>query len=152
MALAGKNFGYYWNIFKIPFFVLVLWIILGLILALSAWDTYRSIFTGIPNWIITIAAFAFIGYTTIKDHKGGLANAFWAGALCGIFIGLIAGIVGLIMVYTVPALTDMAIAEAVRKGATEASVRGFIEIGAYIGLVTGPLINGIIGVAELPVL
>ena len=145
MNFGGKEFDYYWKIIKIPIAILVGWGVIGLIIALISFNLYSSIFSNISGWIITIAVFGFIGYSTTKDHEGTPKLGFFSGLLAGAIYGFIGGIISLIMITFVPEFTAMAVAQAAAKGADSATIESFMKIGAYIGLITGPLFSGIIG-------
>jgi len=142
MKFANKEFKDYWEIIKIPAYILIAWSILGLIISIISFSLYVTIFSSLASWLLTIAVFGFIGWTTIKDHKETIKIAVWSGALAGIISGFIGAILGIIMFYLVPEVIQAAIAQA---GANAAAVESFIAIGIYIGLITGPLFSAIIG-------
>lgn len=145
MKFAEKDFSYYWKIIKIPFAILVAWSLLGLIIAITNYSLYTTIFSNISGWIITIAVFGFIGYHTTKDHKGEKKHAFWAGGLTGVIYGFIGAIFSIIMINTVPDFTAAALARATAQGVDTATMENFLKIGAFVGLITGPLFSGVIG-------
>ena len=142
MKFANKEFSEYWHIIKIPAYVLIAWGILGLIISMVSFSLYSTIFSPLAGWILTIAVFGFLGFTTIKDHKQTVKIAAWAGALTGIISGFIGGILSILMFYLAPQVIQAAVAQA---GQDPAAVQAFMEIGIYIGLITGPIISGIIG-------
>ena len=145
MKFAEKDFSYYWKIIKIPLAILVGWSLLGLIIAIINYNLYTSIFSNISGWIITLAVFGFIGYTTTKDHQGANKHGFWAGGLTGAIYGFIGAIFAIIMINLVPDFTAATLAQASASGADPATMEQFIKIGLYIGLITGPLFSGVIG-------
>jgi hypothetical protein len=144
MKFGDKEFSFYWKIIKIPFFVLIGWSILSFIVSIISLSLYTSIFTSASSWILLVAVFGFIGWTAVKDHDGTVKVAAWSGALAGIISGFIGAIIGIIMFYVVP---DLFLMQAQMAGADISAVQGFIAIGIYIGLITGPLISGLIGAA-----
>jgi len=142
MKFAQKEFKDYWKIIKIPTYILIAWSILGFLISIASFSLYATIFSPIASWILTIAVFGFIGWSTIKDHKETIKIAAWSGALTGIISGFIGAIIGIFMFYLVPEVIQAAIAQA---GANAAAVESFMAIGIFIGLITGPLISAIIG-------
>jgi len=145
VKFAEKEFDYYWKIIKIPLFVIIGWSVLGFIISLISFQTYQSIFSSISGILLGILVFGFIGWTTIKDHKGEIKHAAWAGALAGIIAGFVGGIIGVIMFYAVPQIASASIQQAVAKGAPHNVAENMIRIGAMIGIIVGPIMNGVIG-------
>jgi len=144
MKFANKPFSDYWKIIKIPTYVLIVWSALAFIASIISYSLYTTIFSPLASWILTIAVFGFIGYTTIKDHKENIKTSAWAGALAGAISGFIGAIFGILMFYIVPEIIYAAAAQA---GVDPSAIQGFMAIGIYIGLITGPLISGLIGAA-----
>ena len=148
MEFAQKDFSHYWKIIRIPTFVLVGWSVLGFIIAIISFSLYASIFSSSASWLLMIIVFAFIGWTTIKDHKETVKIAAYAGALCGVITGFIGAVIGILMFYFIPAFIQYAIAQAATQpGVDAAAIQGFMQIGMYIGLITGPLFSALIGAA-----
>jgi hypothetical protein len=145
MKFGEKEFPYYWKIIKIPTFVLIAWSVLGLVLGIVSFSLYASIFSPAVGYILMIAVFGFIGWMTIKDYKGTVKIAAWAGALAGAITGFIGAIIGILMIYFVPSLMQYAIMQASQAGADAAAVQSMMETWIYIGLITGPLFSGLIG-------
>lgn len=145
MKFAGKNFSFYWGIIKIPVAILVLWSIVGFIAAKFYYATYKSTFSGSAGLIISVLVFAFVGMCTARDCKGTVKQAAWAGALTGIIAGFVGAIVGWLTITFVPQLVEDAVAMAVQSKASEAIVRSFITLSTYLGFITGPLFDGLIG-------
>lgn len=146
MKFGEKEFFYYWKIIKIPTYVLIAWSVLGLILGIVSFSLYASIFSPAVGYILMIAVFGFIGWMTIKDYKGTVKIAAWAGALAGAITGFIGAIIGILMFYFVPEVINYAIMQAAQQpGVDMAAVQSFMEMGIYIGLITGPLVSGLIG-------
>lgn len=145
MRFAEKEFTDYWKIIKLPTYVSVAWVVAGLITSKISFSIYQAIFSPSANWALTIAVFAFIGWTAVKDHKETIKIAAWAGALSGAISGLAGAVTGLIMFYLVPNLLQYMLSQAAAQGVAVASVQQFIVIGMYLGLVTGPLISAIVG-------
>jgi len=142
MKFANKEFAEYWKIIRIPTYILIAWGILSFIISIVSFSLYATIFSPLASWVLTIAVFGFIGWTSIKDHNQTTKIAAWSGALAGIISGFIGAIIGILMFYFVPSVIQAALAQA---GTNAAAVEGFLKIGIYIGLVTGPLFSGIIG-------
>lgn len=145
MKFAEKGFTDYWKIIKLPTYVSVAWVLAGLITSKISFSIYQAIFSPSANWALTIAVFAFIGWTAVKDHKETIKIAAWAGALSGAISGFIGAVTGLVMFYLVPDLLQYMLSSAAAQGIAVASVQQFMVIGMYIGLVTGPLISGVVG-------
>jgi hypothetical protein len=144
MKFAQKEFSYYWKIIMIPIIVLVAWGILGFIIGIISYSLYATIFSPLAGWILTIAVFGFIGYTTVKDYKEKITIAAWAGALAGVISGFIGGIIGIFMYYFVPEIIQAAI---MQTGQNIAAIESYMQIAMYIGLITGPIISGLVGAA-----
>lgn len=147
MKFGEKDFSEYWKIIKIPTYVLIGWSVFSFIVSILSFSLYQTIFTPIASWILTIAVFGFIGWTAVKDHKQGVRIAAWAAALSGAIAGFIGAILGILMFYFVPDVIQAAITQATQAGVDAAAVQGFMSIGVYFGLITGPLISAIIGAA-----
>jgi len=145
MKFAEKEFKYYWKIIRIPLAILVAWSLIGLIIAVISYSLYSTIFSNISGWILTVAIFGFIGYHTTKDHAGEPKHGFWAGLITGIISGFIGAIIGIIMINLIPDFTSAALAQATTQGVDAATLEKFIRIGAYFGVITGPLFSGVIG-------
>jgi len=145
MKFAQKEFIDYWKIIKIPTYILIAWSALGLIVSIVSFSLFRSIFTPLVGYVLTIAVFGFIGWHTIKDYNESIKIAAWAGALAGIITGFVGAIIGILMFNLVPDMVQLAIQQAVAQGAPAETVQSFMAIGIYIGLITGPLLSGIIG-------
>jgi len=144
MKFANKEFKEYWEIIKIPTYILIAWGVLAFIISIISFSLYVTIFSPLSSWLLTIIIFGFIGWTTIKDHKQTVRIAAWSGALAGIISGFIGAILGILMFYFVPQVIQAAIAQ---SGANPELIQDFMKMGIYIGLVTGPLFSGLIGAA-----
>ncbi|MFH1510607.1 MAG: hypothetical protein ABIF10_02860 [Candidatus Woesearchaeota archaeon] len=145
MELGEKDFSYYWAIIMCPLLLLVLWNLAALVTALVSYSTYRSIFSWLPGLIVSIAIYGFIGWSTIKDHKGKASNAGWAGALTGAIAGVIGAALGLVMIAAVPAVLTDAMARAGTQAVSEATMKNMMLVGGLVGFVTGPLFGGLVG-------
>ena len=148
MKIADKEWSYYWHIIMIPVLILVLWNVAAFVVAYYSYSTYKSIFSGYSGLVLALAMYAFVGWTTVKDHKGTVKNGAWAGAVTGVLVGLIAAIINLLMVSMVPMIVQEAVAAALKQGTAginAARVQEFMMLGLYFGLLIGPLINGAIG-------
>ncbi len=147
MKFAEKEFKDYWKIIKISTYILIAWSLAALIVSKISFSLYLTIFSAPANWALTIVAFAFIGWTAIKDYKGTIKIAAWAGALAGIIVGFAGALIGILTFYLVPELVEYAITQAAAQGVPADTIRGFMSISIYVGLVTGPLITSLIGAA-----
>lgn len=145
MEFGGKNFEYYWKIIKYPVFVIIGYSLLGFIISLVSYQTYISIFSNISGIFLGIIVFAFVGWTTVKDHKGSIKESAWAGVLTGVISGCIGGIISVLMFYLVPQVIQDALAKAAQQGANPDMVSNFMKIGVYIGIVVAILINAVLG-------
>lgn len=145
MKIGQKDFAQYWEIIKTPTLVLIVWSVLGLIVSLISFSLYMKIFSSIAGWVISIAMLAFAGWIAVKDHKENIGVAAWSGALTGAIAGFVGAIISIIMFYTVPQLYELAIQSVVSQGIDAETVRSMLSITIYIGLITGPLISGVVG-------
>ncbi len=147
MELHNKNLKEYWDTFKIPFFFLTAWSILGLILAVFYFDTYKSVYANWSGTVLAILAFWFIGWEAVKDFKFDIHQAAIAGALCGVLIGFIGAIIGLLTFLLAPNVLADAVAQATAQGVSADMVQRFAMLGAYLGIVFAPIVNAIFGAA-----
>lgn len=149
MKIAGKEFDFYWKIIKIPFYLYAAWILLSYAFSIFDFSLYISIFSGYSGYIIAIAVFAFVGWTAIKEHKTSIRETAWCGAVLGVIAGILGGVVGILSVYTVPGILEFSLQRASEAGSSVSAdvMRSMIMIGSFIGLVVGPIINGLIGAA-----
>jgi hypothetical protein len=145
MKFGDKEFAEYWKIIKIPTYILIAWSVLGLIIGMVSYSTYLSIFSSLTGWLLVVAIFTFIGWTAVKDHKLKIKIAAWSGALSGAISGAAGAIIGILMYYLVPEVVKAAMAQASQAGVDISAIQGFMVIGIYIGLITGPLISALIG-------
>jgi len=147
IEFAKKDFSYYWNIIKIPLFVLIGWSVLAVIVAKMSTYWHQSIFGTWQGLVVQLIVFGFIGYTIIAEHKGSVKQSAWAGAITGVIAGFVGAILAVIMFYLVPQIYELSINQAVAQGAPAELVRNIIRIGLYTGFITGPLFAGLIGAA-----
>ena len=144
MKLSGKDFPYYWKMIRWPFYFLVFWSLAGFVVSYISFNSYQTVF-GNAGFVLGIAVFAILGYLAIADHKAKVREAAWAGMLCGIFIGLISGILGAVLMFTNTALFDLALAQVVASGLAEDMATGILKYGSLFGIITGPIMNGALG-------
>ena len=142
MKFANKEFKDYWKIIKLPVYIIVGWSVLSFIMSIISYDLYSNIFSSGAGFVLMLAIFGFIGWTAVKDYKGTVKIGAWSGALAGAITGFVGAIISILMFYIVP---DVILAAAAQAGADPSQIQGFMAIGIYIGLVTGPLFSGLIG-------
>jgi uncharacterized membrane protein YfcA len=149
LKFAGKDFQFYWKIIEFPFYLLLLWTISSVVISYINFSLYLSLFSWYSNLIVTLAVFGIVGWSAVKDYKANNKECAWSGAMLGAIIGMISAVLGIIMVYTVPALTEFALQNALNQGAQVSAelIESMTKIGAFIGLVTSPLFNSLIGAA-----
>jgi len=145
MKFGDKDFEYYWKIVKVPFFILIGWNILSLIVAKISIQQYYSIFGGYSSLVLGILVYAFVGWTIVADHKGSVANGFWGGAVLGVISGFVAAVIGILTIHLVPDVVEPSISQMVSSGMAEETARQFIQVGTYINLVINPLVAFILG-------
>ncbi|MBU0979783.1 MAG: hypothetical protein KJ709_03180 [Nanoarchaeota archaeon] len=145
MKLGSKDFSWYWKIIKIPVLLLVLWSVLAIIIAKISIYWFNSIFSTWSGLFVQVVIFSLIGIFVIKDHKGSLGNAAWAGASAGVIAGFLGGILGIIMMFVVPEIFESAIQQAIAQGMSEDVMRQGVTIWTYAGVITGPIVTGIFG-------
>jgi hypothetical protein len=149
MKMDNKEFGFYWKIIEFPFYLLLLWTLAAFVISIFNFSLYLSIFSWYSNIIVSLAAFGIAGWSAVKDYKATIKQSAWSGAILGIVIGVVSSIIGIIMIYTVPAVIDLSLQRAIASGAqvSRETIISFIRIGAFIGLITGPLFNALAGAA-----
>lgn len=147
MEFAGKDFKFYWDIIEFPFYLGIIWIIASTVTAIFSFSLYLSIFSWYSNLIIFLAIFGFIGWRAVKERKTGLKEAAWAGAIAGVLIGLISAVISIVLVNFFPQILEFYVQQALQISSEAPAdfLRSAIKIQAYVGLITGPLINAIIG-------
>jgi hypothetical protein len=149
MKIGGKEFGFYWKIIEFPFYLLLFWTVASFVISIVSFSLYLSIFSWYSNLIISLAVFGIVGWSAVKDHKAGIKESAWSGAVLGIIMGLVSAAIGILMVYFVPSVIDFSVQQALSSGAAVSAetIASFARIGAFAGLLTGPLFNGLIGAA-----
>lgn len=145
MQFNGKGFKWYWKIIRIPVFVLVSWIALGFITATFSYSTYAAVFGGFAPLILEVGVFSFIGWMAVKDFKGSLRQSAIAGALAGAIAGLVSSITGILTLLAVPEIIEKAVEEAAASGIPQETVRQFIVLMGYFGIIIGPVIGAALG-------
>ncbi|MBN1156319.1 hypothetical protein JXA85_01780 [Candidatus Woesearchaeota archaeon] len=142
-----KAFSDYWKVIRIPFFVLFGWSFAALVVELISFDTYVSIFGSWSGLILSVAVFAFLGYTAVKDYGFGQKETAKAGALCGAFAGIAGAILGIVAMFVAPQLMDYALSAAMERAPTvdPDMMASMIKIQTYLGVIIAPIINAGIG-------
>ena len=143
MKLADKEFDYYWKIIKIPLVLLIGYSVVGVVVAMVNYSTYRSIFNTWSGRIISLAIYGFIGWSAVKDHQARLGQSAWAGAITGVISGIAGAILYWVLLSNVPEFTTELMARATAQGA--AVDPSIFKMGAYIQFITGPLLGGLLG-------
>jgi hypothetical protein len=147
MDIGGKDFKFYWSIIEFPFYLLLIWTLGAFIISIFSFSLYLSIFSWYSNLVVSLAVFGIAGWSAVKDHKAGVKESAWSGAILGIIIGLVSAVTSILMIYLVPAVVDYSLQQALKSGA-EISREMLVtvsRIGAFASLITSPLINGLIG-------
>ncbi|MCF7798528.1 hypothetical protein K9M74_01350 [Candidatus Woesearchaeota archaeon] len=149
MLFAEKPVSYYWDYFKLPFFIMLGWTVLGSILAFVDFATYQSIFTPLVGIIVQVLLFGFAGFTLYEDAKDAtLGHATWSGALTGVSIGFISAVVSLILLFTLPAMSQVIVNQAAAKGVTlSASQIDMMKYLSFTSLISAPIVSGLLGAA-----
>lgn len=146
MVKTKNSLSYFWNIVKIPVFVLIAWSLIGLITQIVSFSTYMQIFGNpIVGWIVSITFFAFIGWSAVTDHKANPVQAGLAGLTGGVIVGFVAAVLSLIAMQIFPQLFDNAMKLAIAKGAPADSAKNIMMIGMYFALILAPIIQGAVG-------
>lgn len=150
MNIAQKEFRDYWRVMKIPFMILALFSIAGLVYAYIDYKAYIGLFGGWTGYIISILVFGYLGWSSVKDYKFSVRQAAWSGAILGVIAGLFGAVLSVIMMFTVPGLLDFTVRQAIASGASAAQtdmIKTTVKIVTFAGLILGPLINALIGAA-----
>ena len=147
MLFAEKPVSYYWDYFKLPFYILLAWSVIGAILAFINFTTYQSIFTPLIGVIVQVLLFGFAGFTLYEEAKdANLGLATWSGALMGVFMGFIGAIISLVLMFTLPAMTDVIVQQAAAKGVTlTASQIDMMKYLSFTSLISAPIVSGLFG-------
>jgi hypothetical protein len=146
MKFANKDFSYYFDIIKWPTLLLLVWSIAAFIMALVNFTMYMSIFSTIPSMIISVVLFGLAGWLCVKDHKGGLKQSAWSGALTGVIVGFVGAVLSLIIIYTVPEMLQYTISHIPNQAQVDIGmVEKVMFIYSWIGLIVNPIIDGLIG-------
>lgn len=147
MKISGKELGFYWKIIEFPFYLLLLWTLAGFAVSILSFSLYLSIFSWYSSVIVSLAAFGLAGWSAVKEYKASIKESAWSGAVLGAMIGVVSAVISILMIYYVPAIIDYSLQQALKSGAqvSREMIESFSRIGAFAGLVTGPLFNGLIG-------
>jgi hypothetical protein len=129
-----------WPTIEIPVYGLSAWSLLSLLL--SAYQLLSPTVLGIIGWVLSFAAFGYIGGTM----KGcGAKAAAKMGALAGLFVGCVNALLSVFSFYYYPQIFEQAFSEAIAQGVPAETAQNFMMIGVYAGLIITPLIMAGIG-------
>ena len=145
MKFHGKSLQEYWEVFKLPFYALLVWYLATLVSAVFFVDLYFSLFASWAGFVIVVLAFGFTGWTAVKDHKWDIKQGAIAGALLGVLLGIVGGVMGIVIMFAAPAVIEESIDQAVAQGAPADMARKFVTLGIYLGVVIGPIWDAILG-------
>jgi hypothetical protein len=149
MKIAGKDFGYYLNIIKLPLIVYLLaLVVFGFLLTLFA-----GLFSVLLVPLIFVVVAGYVGWATVKKYGGGLTQA----TVSGIFFGLIDGILSVVLLLGMLFLVQYAIgpsgspppANLTEEGAKvlpviETLISRLIQIIALAGIVIIPVVSTVV--------
>ena len=139
---------YYWPFIKNPFYVLLVWSILGLVAIYLDYGLYSILFSSLLGLVISILAFVYIGAMGRKIKGFVHKDAALAAGFCGLFIGFIKAVIGLIIIYTVPEVVQLITSKATAAGANPALVLQTVQAVAFFNIFTSPLFHLILGVVS----
>ncbi len=151
MKFAKKEFSFYWPAIMWPTLILVAWSIVGLIIALTAFESYKSIFANQWLGLVPFLLFLIAGYLAASDHKATAKEAAWAGALTAIITSIVGVIVMFILMYATPYMQwgiDLTMSKAAASGQAmpdPAMLKNIMSVTMKIGSVFGIAINGCLG-------
>jgi len=136
-----------WATIKFPIFILILYSIFTNLLP-SHFSRQNSLVIGLISFLITIFAFGYIGYISIKklkDSKFALKAGFYAGAISGFLLAVF----GLGLVYFFPERFSYTLSEIGSKlrdlGLSTDLAYTLLIISSWINLLLGTLFNALIG-------
>ncbi len=148
---SEKVWLYRWRAAKIPFFIGGGFYLLSLITAFVSFSLYQSIFmNSLLLYVVLIGAFVVGAHIALVDYHLPRKRVIQGGMLAGAGIGLISALVSIILLKNT-ALMDVSVNIAMAKvaasgAAVDASMlETTIMVGAYVGIVISPLINGALG-------
>lgn len=151
MRFAGKEFAYYWMAIRWPTLILVMWSIVGMAVAITAFDTYITVFNNRYVGMASYLLFLIAGYLAASDYGADAKQSAWAGALCAVIFSTVGLIVTIILLSSTPLLewtAQQSIAQAVAKGAEapDAQTMGnILKIVIPILSLIGIALNGLLG-------
>ena len=150
MKFADKEFSYYWQAIQWPTSILIVWSIAGLIVGLTAFDSYISIFGNRWLGFAPYLFFLIAGYLAASDHGATVKQSSWAGALSAAVSGLVGMIVFFIMLSASPLLEwtiQTAVSQSAAAGAAAdpAMLEKVLPVTMSIGAVFGVVINAALG-------
>lgn len=131
-----------WHSIEIPVYALIAWNALSVLI--SAYNIISVMLIGVLGSLVTVACFGYIGNCT---RDCGIKYSAKAGAFAGLIAGFAAAIIGIFSFYSWPHLYEPQIQQALEAGAPESTVRMFMTVGVYAGLVVSPAIMAGIGAA-----
>ncbi len=148
MGIGGKKLSEYWPVIKFPFYVLLAYYVLGFITAFIDLDIYFKIFSAWAALGLNIVVFGYAGWSAVEDHNFEIKNAAWSGAVLGMISSVVVAVISILAIYIVPGVLEAAVNRALAagsEGVTADMLRTITVVMAYVNLILGPIINGLIG-------
>jgi cytochrome bd-type quinol oxidase subunit 2 len=131
-----------WDDIELPVIVLVVWGIIAVFFRIDQYFPNKILYSSL-SLVISLVVFGYIGYSLAKDKKE--KDATRAGAYAGVIVGLISAVITIISFYVMPELFSEQITTATKAGADPNTIKLFVQIGLYFGLIISPIISGAIG-------
>jgi uncharacterized membrane protein YfcA len=134
---------------KIPLFIMMGWLAVGLGLSYIDFNIYMTIFGGVSFWIVALAVYGITAWSRVEDHNEKLGDVVRTMALVGVLVGVFSAIIGFIMIQTNPYLLSFTMQQIAEMGVSlsQEQMQSQMQIGAYIGFISGPIVNA--GIAAL---
>jgi hypothetical protein len=130
----------YWELIDVPVVIFILYMAITLAFPLN--NFLGDALAAIISIAVMLAVFGFIGF---KIFREGDEHPGKAGAYAGAIVGLASAVLSIIAFYLFPSVFAQAIQDAIRAGADAATVRTFMQIGLFAGLIINPAIYAGIG-------
>lgn len=139
-----KGLKFYWEFMDVPVIIFIVYSLAMLVFPLSGY--IGTTLTSVIGFAITVLTFGWISFRiSRRENKKEEIHYGKAGMWAGIVIGLASAALGILAFYLLPETFAASIQQAVNAGAPAATVKLFIQIGLFAGLVINPAIYAALG-------
>lgn len=135
------------SVLVFPLLIFAAWYLLSLVTSFINFSAYINFFGGLSAWLMMLIVYSIFGWNMVEDHNKNISETAKIAALLGLCVGLIGAITGFIMIKTNPAIVSYAMQQIAAYGVqmTNEQIAAQVQIGGYIGFISGPVINAGLG-------